>query len=168
MANAKGTPAADPFEDEEDPFDRARTQFVGLKDLEGRHVIVNALSLEKRQSSLSETPKMIDTINADIIVLDGDPDDDLGLSQIPATIEDAVIFSASAVPQLRSKVGKDRPTVGQVIRRKAQTKGHNDTYLLDGEAEGLEALTGPGGVARKAWAKYLKSRPSPFDEPDES
>ena len=164
MANAKGAPAADPFEDEEDPFDRARKNFIGLKDLEDRHVIVNALSMEKRQSNLSETPKMIDTINADVIVLDGDPDEEAGIEEVPTVIQDMVIFSASAVPQLRSKVGKDRPTIGQVIRRKAQNKNHNDTFLLDGEAEGLEKLTAPGGVARKEWAKYLKSRPSPFDE----
>jgi|SRR5215207_1074110 len=148
-------------EAEVDPFATARSNFIGLGDLEGRAVLVYPTGLETDIPSTRDTSKTYDAIIADVIVLDGDEDEELGLDEIPGTIEDMRISGAVLVPQLRGALKKSRPVLGVVDKQKSRTKGNNDAVVLKGEADVVTDEI--RALARKAWDVYQASQASPFD-----
>jgi hypothetical protein len=65
-------------ETETDPFATARSTFVRLGDLEDRAVLIVPTAIQTGIQSTRKGGEDYDRIVADVIVLDGDPDDNLG------------------------------------------------------------------------------------------
>src|SRR6478609_6351654 len=91
-----------------DPFATASSEFRGLGDFEGRAVLVVPTELQTGIPSTrpGAVNKTYDRVVADVIVLDGEPDEDLDLDTLPQTFEGMFISGAVVVPQLRSSVKK--------------------------------------------------------------
>jgi hypothetical protein len=147
-----------------DPFATAKTEFTGLGDYEGRTVIIVPQELQKNIPSTRPNAQRptYDRVVGDVIVVDGKPDDDLGLETIPTTIEGMYISGASVVPQLRGFVKSHKPVLGVVVK-KVITKGNNPAVLLDGDAVTDAARK----AAAAAFAAYQEEQEDPFGSPDE-
>jgi hypothetical protein len=145
-------------ETETDPFATARSTFVRLGDLEDRAVLIVPTAIQTGIQSTRKGGEDYDRIVADVIVLDGDPDENLGLDEIPTTIEGMFITGAVAVPQLRPSLKSHRPVLGVVTKQASRTKGNNDAVALVGDSvtEDQRAL------ARTAWDAYKASQEDPF------
>lgn len=142
-----------------DPFATARSTFVGLGDLDGRAVLVVPTQLETGiPSTRPGQSKTYDRIIADVIVLDGGPDEELGLDELPYTFEEMFISGSVVVPQLRGAVKHHKPVLGVVTKQKSQIKGNNDAVSLSGE----NLTEAQKDLARKAWPIYQKSQEDPF------
>jgi hypothetical protein len=142
----------------DDPFSTARSTFVGLGDLEGRAVLVVPKELQTGiPSNRPGSSGTYDRVIADVIVLDGEPDDELGLTEFPETIEEVFISGSVVVPQLRPSVKSHRPVIGIVTKQKSRVKGNNDAVALDGDVTDAQKA-----LARKAYAAYQEAQEDPF------
>jgi hypothetical protein len=139
----------------DDPFDDARPGFVRLEDLKGRLLCVYPQSSSERDSNLpGQQGKKYEQILADVIVLDGDVTEQV--EEVP-TILDGIAFSGSAiVPQLKSKLGKNRGVLGRLATRKSQTKGFGDAWVLDAPTDADKTLARPHAIA------YQEKHADPF------
>ena len=148
-----------------DPFDTASLDFIGLKNLEGRLVLVVPKELQRDIPSTrpGSGRNTYDRIVADVIVLDGEPSDELGIDEIPFTFENMFISGSQVVPQLRNNVKKRRPKLGVVVLQKAQIKGNNPAVALDGE----DVTDDQRLLARVAYQDYQAEQEDPFDSGDE-
>jgi hypothetical protein len=134
----------------EDPFDTARTNFAGLGDFEGRAVLVLPTELQKDIPSNRAGGGTYERVVADVIVLDGDLDDELGIDELPAIFDGMFISGSVVVPQLRGSLKNRKPKLGVVVKQPARTKGNNPAILLDGDAITEDQKK----LARKAWEAY--------------
>lgn len=146
---------------EQDPFDTATSEFVGLKDLAGRLVLVIPKELQRGIPSTrpGAGKKTYDRVVADVIVLDGPADPDKGIDEIPYTFEDMFVSGSAVVPQLRSAVKKRRPKLGVVVLQKPQVKGNNPAPILEGE----DVTEEQKALARAAYATWQAEQEDPFD-----
>lgn len=140
-----------------DPFVTARSTFVGLGDLEGRAVLVVPTDIQTGIPSTRQGAPDYDRIIADVIVLDGDPDDEIGLDEVPTTVEGMFISGSVVVPQLRPSLKSHRPVLGVVEKQKARTKGNNDAVRLGDDISEAQRV-----LARQAWKVYKESQEDPF------
>jgi hypothetical protein len=149
-----------------DPFTDARSSFTKLDDLIDRTVLVAPQEIQTLKSTLrGQEGKEYDAITADVIVLDGEPDDEIGIETVPTTIEGMRISGSVVVNQLRPKVKSHGLVLGRVSKQKAQTKGFNDAYVLDSKS--IDKDDPVRKVARTEGQKYLDAREtSPFSDLD--
>jgi len=143
----------------DDPFATAPTTFAGLGDLEGRTVVIVPLRLESGIPSNRPNGGTYERVIADVIVLDGEPDEELGIDELPATIEEMFISGSVVVPQVKTKVKSHQPIIGVVVKTPSKTKGNAPAVMLDGKASVTDEAR---ALARKAYDAYLKSQEDPF------
>jgi hypothetical protein len=142
-----------------DPFDTARSNFLGLGDLAGRAVLVYPTKLEENiPSTRPGQNKTYSRIVADVIVLDGDVDEEAGVDEIPMTVSDMFISGSVLVPQLRGNLKTKRPVLGVVNKQKSSVKGNNDAVVLNADA----ITDDHRKLARKAWEAYQSRQEDPF------
>lgn len=143
-----------------DPFTTARSEFAGLGDFAGRAVLVVPTELQTGIPSTrpGAANKTYDRVIADVIVLDGGSDEDLGIDELPATFEQMFISGSVVVPQLRGAVKSRKPVLGVVAKQKSQIKGNNDAVVLKGD----EVSEDQKALARRAWTEYQKAQEDPF------
>jgi hypothetical protein len=144
-----------------DPFNTARSNFIGLGDLSGRAVLVYPLELQTGIVSTRDASKTYDRIVADVIVLDGGLDEETGIEEVPTTVEAMYISGAVLVPQLRGALRNKRPVLGVVDKQKSRTKGNQDAVVLSGDVTEEQRQ-----LARKAWQDYQAAQVDPFATAD--
>lgn len=156
-----------------DPFSEARSSFVTLEDCfrdsdgavlpvgspKGRLILVEPLSIEKRQSNLpNQTDKMYDSITANVVILDGPVTEKI--EAIPFKVDGMFLSGSVIVNQLKPKLPDKRPAqkyaLGRVGKQPSQTKGFGGAWVLNGN--GYTVTEADKKLARS----YLETL-NPFD-----
>jgi hypothetical protein len=105
MAKATSTtPDADLFED-------VVADYVGIDDLDGRHLVVIPDRIETAEST-SQPGKTYERIIGDVIVLDGPVTDKI--TEVPFVVTEMYLSATNVVNRLKSSVKDRKPRLGLV------------------------------------------------------
>jgi len=145
---------SNPFEVDEEMFDKARTGFIGIGDCVDRLIMI--YPLEIRDAIGNDGGKYQKCI-ADVIVLTGEPSE--AFETIPATVDAMHINNGTTVDKLKANLrkGTGKPVLGRVAESPAKyNKKVMAQYLIAPTDEDIALAT-----------QYLRENPriteSPFD-----
>lgn len=134
-----------------------------IEDIDGRAVVLFANEIRKMPGK-TDPGKTYDAVFADVIVLDGNLNDEAGIESVPCVIENMMLTSGPIVGNLRNRVGRlDKPLIGRINSRRSQY-GASRAYGI-GELT-PEDIAKVGDTAVKAKRQYVASRQNDeFDRP---
>jgi hypothetical protein len=142
-------------EDEDDDFDDARSGFVKLDDLIDRLVLVKALEVGQRESTLpGQSGKLYDFVVTTTHVLSGEVTD--LIDEVPMVLEEFQFTGVNVVGQLKPKLRTGKMLLGVVTKRPAQKRGMQDAWVINEPSERDRQ------VARKYLAALRRKRPDDF------
>jgi hypothetical protein len=142
-----------------DPFADATSEFIGIKSYVGRTLVVIPHRLETGIKSTLSEGKVYDAVWSDVIIVDGDPDEDLEIDEVPTVKEEMRVAGASIVPQLRPHLRTHKPVIGVLIDRPASNKNWQPSVALDSE----KVTEAARKVARQAYADYQEAHANDKD-----
>ena len=151
-----------------DPFSSARSAFTTLDDLMGRLILVRPKELRTEVSTLpNANGKTYEKVIADVIVLDGDPDDKI--ETIPMTLEDQHISGVAIVGQLKpaakKKIDRGGIVLGRLGKVPSKTKGFGPAWILNDPEDEDKELARPEAMAYIE-ANKANEEPDPFASAD--
>jgi hypothetical protein len=133
---------------DEELFDDAKSEFLGMEDVDGRLLLIWATGV--RRDLIGKSGGKYDAVEARYVILDGKTTE--RIDQVPMTVDDGLFSAGTVVAKLKNRVGK-KPILGRVDSRPSSFNKNVPAY----------GLADPTEEDRVVARKYLTDNPvDPF------
>jgi hypothetical protein len=118
----------------QDEFDDAKSEYLGMEDLDGRLLLIWALDIRKDMPGTNGT---YDAIEARYAILDGDVND--RITAVPLTVDDGLFSAGQFVGKLKHRLG-GRPLLGRVNSQPSRANKKVSAYGFGDPTEADKAV----------------------------